>query len=234
MKKLLPLLLLTPVAHAESVTFDDTLEFIKDTFNVMYSKSDYSDEHVFTLKASYNFTEDFRVFGEWGTDDYKELGLGYSILTDNFYNELTGSIGHVESDFFGDMFIYKAGLFTATIVGQVDTVVFGSFDVVYKDTVNQLPIANFETDTISLDKTIGISQTVTPWLDVMAALNHNKDHYYRAYFGNWKLNDEAGYYDFYSTTGLTFNYKGVKPSIIYNFYGDENRNYFEFGLSADF
>ncbi|MFA0698052.1 hypothetical protein AB4585_25435, partial [Vibrio sp. 10N.222.49.C9] len=89
--------------------------FITETFDISVSNSDflgdYSTDYVFTLNGSYNINETWRVFGSVDTDEYLELGVGYSFfVADRIYNELFVTAG-ASTD---NTYVTGLGLFSAT------------------------------------------------------------------------------------------------------------------------
>ncbi|MEZ9786762.1 hypothetical protein BCV08_16635 [Vibrio breoganii] len=207
----------------------DTLETIKDTFSVSFGS-----ETTATLNASYDLSEDWRVFGEVDSEGYWEAGVGYNFIIGNIYNEVT---------FYAADGLDKAkpwvGYFAAGYLAE-DLVMYGSVDVGYgkfaRSASGDLIDIDVTNNHFNMDATVGLMYDITDWF----ALGYEFSHYNRYDINELSINDR-----YKSDKGLnhvvhshevsaTFNIKGVKPTVSYHFYEDSDLNFAEVGLYFDF
>lgn len=219
----------------------DYVEFVSQTFDVTMSQSnflgDYSNNYVFTLNASHNFNDDWRLFGSVDSDQFGDIGLGYSFfLFDEVYNEISASIGG-NTDKTG---VYTTGIFSAFKFQEI--VFFSNFEAQYIDR-QDISILNLDTnlrqESLYLNKMIGASYEVNDWLNLTTSYGHDKQHYNQwSYKGNDLNNlgkNNKNQPDSYINLGFTLNLWGVKPYLSHHFdLNNSDWNYWDFSLSFDF
>ncbi|WP_261874343.1 hypothetical protein [Vibrio rarus] len=196
---------------------------------------DYSNNYVFTLNASHNINEDWRLFGSVDSDKFGDIGLGYSFfLFDAVYNEVSASIGG-NTDKTG---VYTTGIFSA--FKYQDIVFFSNFETQYIDR-QDLSISNMDAkirqESIYLNKLIGASYEVSDWLNLSASYGHDKQHYNKWSFKriDYTYRRVQGQADSYINLGFTLNLWGVKPYLSHHFdLNNSDWNYWDFSLSFDF
>lgn len=210
--------------------WQDVVDYVGDTFNISISKQNYleqsnDNELTYTLYGSHNFNEIWRLFGQYDSDHFGELGVGYSfIFAELIYNEVTvsagGNLDNVE--------VYNSGLFSAFAWEEV--VLYTDFAIQYIDR----DVYNFRYENISLDKTLGSFYEVNDWLSLSLSYTHQMTHYKKATFPRFhKYYDNS--YSHYLSPGITISVLGVKPTVSYNYYVDEpDRNSIDFSLTFDF
>ncbi|MGF1800843.1 hypothetical protein L4D11_09170 [Vibrio gigantis] len=210
--------------------WQDVVDYVGDTFNISISKQNYlersgDNELTYTLYGSHNFNETWRVFGQYDSDHFGEVGIGYSfILVDLIYNEVTvaagGNLDNVE--------VYNSGLFSA--FAWKDAVFYTDITVQYIDQERIF----IRDESISLDKTLGSFYEVNDWLSLSLSYTHQMTNY-----NKWTRPKRHGYFDntysHYLSPGVTISVFGVKPTVSYNYYVDEpDRNSIDFSLTFDF
>ncbi|CAV27689.1 hypothetical protein [Vibrio atlanticus] len=217
----------------------DYVEFVNQTFDVTMSQSnflgDYSNQYVFTLNASHNINDEWRLFGSVDSDQFGDIGLGYSFfLFDEVYNEVSASIGG-NTDKTG---VYTTGIFSA--FKYQNTVFFSNFDAQYIDR-QDLSSSNWGTrirhERIYLNKLVGASYEVNNWLNLSTSYGHDKQHYNKLSFKNidYDYRETQSQADSYINLGFTLNLWGVKPYLSHHFdLNNSDWNYWDFSLSFDF
>lgn len=219
MKRFLPLLF---CCSAQAVTFDDIVEYIDETFDVS-ATTDKDGDYYFTLNASHQVNDTWRVFGEYDTNHNYELGVGYSFFTSFLYNELYVKAANTS---FTTSKPY-VGLFSATVVGE--TVLYTNLETGYATGYYKGEYIDVDYEGIDFNKSIGALYDVTDWMTIGYSFNHDKT-WHRTEFerlGTTKFNGAMQYQDI----SATFDIKGVKPSVTYTF-GDTTK--IEFGFKFDF
>jgi hypothetical protein len=217
----------------------DYVEFVNQTFDVTMSQSnflgDYSNQYVFTLNASYNINDEWRLFGSVDSDQFGDIGLGYSFfIFDEVYNEVSASIGG-NTDKTG---VYTTGIFSA--FNYQDIVFFSNLDAQYIDR-QDLSSSNWDTrirqERIYLNKLIGASYEVNNWLNLSTAYGHDKQHYNKLSFKkiDYDYRETQRQADSYINLGFTLNLWGVRPYLSHHFdLNNSDWNYWDFSLSFDF
>ncbi|PMG84751.1 hypothetical protein [Vibrio breoganii] len=230
----LSLLLFSPLSASEEPE-TDIVEFITETFDISVSNSDflgdYSTDYVFTLNGSYNINETWRVFGSVDTDEYLELGVGYSFfVADRIYNELFVTAG-ASTD---NTYVTGLGLFSAT--KWKDFVFFTNIEGQYIERNPDFSQIDVKQQELFFKKLIGTSYEMTSWLALPASYAHDKNHYNVFKIEEYKFTSPAkGYVDSYVNLGVTLNLWGIKPFVSYKFdLSDSEYSYWEFSLSFDF
>ena len=210
--------------------WQDVADYVGDTFNISISKQNYLEQNndnelTYTLYGSHNFNETWRVFGQYDSDHFGELGIGYSfILADLIYNEVTvaagGNLYNVE--------VYNSGLFSA--FAWKDAVFYTDFTVQYIDReLNYL-----RAESISLDKTFGSFYEINEWLSLSLSYTHQMTHYNKLTVNQFSRYIDGGY-SHYLSPGVTISVFGVKPTVSYNYYFDNSDyNSIDFNLTFDF
>ncbi|MCK8086108.1 hypothetical protein [Vibrio sp. 1CM8B] len=211
--------------------WQDVVDYVGDTFNISISKQNYIEQSIdneltYTLYGSHNFNETWRVFGQYDSDHFGELGIGYSfILADLIYNEVTvaagGNLDNVE--------VYNSGLFSA--FAWEDAIFYSDFTIQY---IDQDWTKNLRSESISLDKTLGSFYEVNDWLSLSLSYTHQMTHYEKFTVSQFSWYTDRGY-SHYLSPGVTISVFGVKPTVSYNYYVDEpDRNSIDFSLTFDF
>ncbi|MFM2587697.1 hypothetical protein [Vibrio sp. TBV020] len=223
----LALLCFPLTAHAD---WQDVVDYVGDTFRVSISKENYLEQNydnelTYTLYGSHNFNETWRVFGQYDSDHFGELGIGYSfIVADLIYNEVTVAAGGN----LDDVDVYNAGLFSA--FAWEDAVFYTDITVQYIDQEHYF----FRDESISLDKTIGSFYDVNDWLSLSLSYTHQMTHYNKLTGNHLKWYGDGGY-SHYLSPGVTVSIFGVKPTVSYNYYFDTpEHNTIDFNLTFDF
>lgn len=241
MNKIIPFTL-TFVSFSIFADWQDTIDFVGDTFNVSVSKVNYlgdsNDEQLtYTLIGSHYLNDEWRIFGQVDSDKYLELGIGYSFtIADQIYNEVSTSIGGNDND----VMVYSGGLFSA-IMWQ-DIVFYSNLSAQYVNRDNiifdSLPESRFKWEYVRFDKTIGSYCDLTDWLSVSLSYTHKASHYQKlsGTFVNMPIKRYPDSdYEQYISPGFTFTAFGIKPSVSYNYYYEEKeRSYIDFNLNFDF
>ncbi|CAH7149534.1 conserved hypothetical protein [Vibrio chagasii] len=217
--------------------WQDVADYVGDTFNISISKENYLEQNndndlTYTLYGSHNFNDTWRVFGQYDSDLFGELGIGYSfILADLIYNEVTVAAGGN----LDDVEVYKSGLFSA--FAWEGAVFYTDFTVQYIDR----ELHHLRAESISLDKTLGSFYEVNDWLSLSLSYTHQMTHYKK-----WTPHLEKlpvcqphcygdNSYSHYLSPGITISIFGVKPTVSYNYYFDNSDyNSIDFNLTFDF
>ncbi|MGF1755485.1 hypothetical protein L4C33_18045 [Vibrio makurazakiensis] len=220
-------------AHAD---WEDVVDYVGDTFNISISKENYLDqpnnnnELTYTIYGSHNLNETWRVFGQYDSDHFGELGLGYSfIVSDLIYNEVTVSVGGNMDD----IGVYNSGIFSA--IAWEDYIFYTDVAIQYTDR----DVSVGRTESISLDKTIGSFYEVNDWVSLSLSYTHKMTHYDKLTSEHrWLKNIYPlltdNYYH-YLSPGITVNVFGIKPTISYNYYfNNPDSNTIDFNLTFDF
>lgn len=211
--------------------WQDVVDYVGDTFNISISKQNYLEQNIdneltYTLYGSHNFNETWRVFGQYDSDHFGELGIGYSfILADLIYNEVTvaagGNLDNVE--------VYNSGLFSA--FAWEDAIFYSDFTIQYIDNDRT---NNLRFESISLDKTLGSFYEVNDWLSLSLSYTHQMTHYKKLTHLMGHLYGSSSY-SHYLSPGVTISVLGVKPTVSYNYYFDDpDNNSIDFSLTFDF
>lgn len=207
--------------------WQDVADYVGDTFNISISKQNYLEQNndnelTYTLYGSHNFNETWRVFGQYDSDHFGELGIGYSfILADLIYNEVTvaagGNLDNVD--------VYSSGLFSA--FAWEEAIFYTDFSVQYTD----FETAFFNVESISVDKTLGSLYEVNGWLSLSLSYTHQTTYYPK--LKNLQISNTK--YSHYFSPGFTVSIFGVKPTVSYNYYFDNSDyNSIDFNLTFDF
>lgn len=217
-------------------SWKDTVDYVGETFNVSVSKENYlnestSDDLTYTLYGSHDFNETWRVFGQVDTDNFWEIGAGYSFIFSDFvYNEVTVTAGGNKDD----VDVYSAGLFSALSLGEL--ILFTDFSTQYIDRVLERPLSRLEV--INFEKTFGGYHEMNEWLSLSLSYTHKLTLYKKLSIdtaSKWGTVYGDKSYTHYVSPGVTFSLMGVKPTVSYNYYFDDNKsNSLDFTLTFDF
>ncbi|GEA61458.1 hypothetical protein [Vibrio comitans] len=239
MKKLLAVILIHfssySFASIEQDSESGVIDFITETFDISVSNSDflgdYSSDYVFTLNASYNINETWRVFGSLDTDEFLDVGVGYSFfIAERVYNEVSVSVGGNTDK----TYVTTVGLFSATQWN--DFVFYTNFEGQYIENNPDIPNLDVQRQQIFFNKLVGTNYEVTQWLSLSASYGHDQNHYDVISVNDFKFTAPIeGYADSYVNLGFILNLWGVKPYIAYRFDLNESEaSYWDFSLSFDF